>query len=144
MSPPRQFIRKSILIATRQPLVHLHFNPAPPLELISNSLAVIRCPRSAITPHASTTAATASAFAIPICFATAPHKVAPMAIPPCNTSRYIDNARARKCAGHIVCAATFKHARIPIHATPATNMTAHSKAKRLRAPRRKRHRPQIP
>src|SRR5206468_11516801 len=42
---------------------------------ISNSLAVIRWPRTAITPHANTTAATASAFPIPISLATAPQRL---------------------------------------------------------------------
>ena len=45
-------------------------------------------------------------------------------MPPCNTNRYIDSARARTQEGDMVCAAVFKHARIPIHAPPAIAMTA--------------------
>ncbi len=40
----------------------------------------------------------------------------------------MDNARARTYAGHMVCAATFKQARIPIQAAPATNNTRFSQA----------------
>ena len=35
-------------------------------------------------------------------------------------------ARARMCEGHMVCAATFRLARIWIQATPATNMVSES------------------
>jgi hypothetical protein len=59
----------------------------------------------------------------PILVAKAPHIVLPIAIPPCNTSKYIDNARARTQGGVIVCAAVFKHARIPIQAPPAVAIT---------------------
>ncbi len=47
-------------------------------------------------------------------------------MPPCSTSKYMESARARSQDGDIVCAATFRHASMPIHAKPAANSTIHN------------------
>ena len=77
----------------------------------------------------SATAEHSRAAGTPTRVARAPQAVLPTAMPPCNTSRYIDNARARKNDGHMVWAATFRQARIPIHAVPLANNTRHSQEK---------------
>src|SRR2546430_16502774 len=70
-----------------------------------------------------------SAEGTPTLVARPPHTALPTAIPPCRTSRYMDNARARNHGGDIVCAATFRQARIPIHAIPLANNTRLSAGK---------------
>ena len=84
-----------------------------------------------LNPTTMASADQASATGTPLRAANSPHTALPNAIPPCSTSRYIDKARARIHDGHMVCATTLKHARIPIHAVPAVNSTAqnHSKAR---------------
>src|SRR5439155_10803393 len=68
-------------------------------------------------------AETSRAAGIPDLLANIPQTALPTAMPPCSTSRYIDKARARRYDGDIVCAATFKQARMPIHAIPLANNT---------------------
>ncbi len=60
-------------------------------------------------------------------------------MPPCKTSRYMDSARARKNDGHMVWAAMFRQARIPIHAVPPANNTRHKQGKCLDASGRESH-----
>src|SRR6476620_6158913 len=76
-------------------------------------------------PATSANAEHSKAFGKPMRVARAPHIVLPIAMPPCNTSRYIDNARALTHEGHIVWAAVFRQARIPLHAAPAVANVAH-------------------
>src|SRR5690348_7232716 len=66
---------------------------------------------------------------VPTNSAISPHNAAPPAKPPCRTSKYMEMARARMWFGHMVCAATFRLARIWIQATPATNIVTDSSAK---------------
>src|SRR5207237_4327990 len=75
-----------------------------------------------------------SAVGTPTRVASAPQSALPSAIPPCNTSRYMDSARARSHDGDIVCAAMFKHASIPIQAIPAAKNTAHNPSKIFTCP----------
>ena len=66
--------------------------------------------------------------------ANSPHAALPSAMPPCNTSKYMESARARIHDGDMVCAATFRQARIAIHATPLANKIRHSKLKSCALP----------
>ena len=72
--------------------------------------------------------------------ASAPQTALPNAMPPCSTSRYIESARARIHDGHMVCATTLKHARMPIQAAPAVNNTRQSHSKTWTLPGQESHR----
>ncbi len=88
--------------------------------------ALSRCFRIVARPASNASAEHSNALGNPTRVATAPHMVLPIAMPPCSTSKYIDSARARTQDGHMVWAAVFKHARIPIHAAPAVAITRQS------------------
>src|ERR1700680_1230337 len=82
-----------------------------------------------VNPTNSASAAQLRAEGTPHLAASHPQTPLPRAMPPCSTSKYIDNARARIQDGHIVCATRLKQPKIPIHAKPAVNNTRQSHSK---------------
>src|SRR6185312_13172888 len=95
----------------------------------SSSLELRGYLRTVVSPNKSANEEQSIVAGTPYFVARAPQAALPNAIPPCRTKRYVESARARMNGGDMVCAATFRQARMAIHAAPLTNRTNNSHEK---------------